>query len=138
MKTKRNILKAGLPVKASMLLMGTGQLLQKQWIKGMLYLTVLAAYVFYVVTGGIEDAIGFFTLGTQKADPWLGTPGDDSIMMLLKGLLFYIVTAIVIAIHIANVTDAYDSEVKIKAGVKLPGFLKSVGIFADKKFYIEL
>lgn len=136
MKIKRNFWKAGLPVKASMLIMGTGQLLQKQWIKGLLYLAVLLAYVFYAATGGIEDAIGFFTLGTQKADPWLGTPGDDSIMMLLKGLLFYIVTAIVIAVHVANAKDAYDSEVKLKAGVKLPGFFKSVGIFADKKFYI--
>ena len=136
MKTKRNFLKAGLPVKASMFIMGTGQFMQKQWIKGLLYLAVLLAYIFYIVTGGVDDAIGFFTLGTQKADPWLGTPGDDSIMMLLKGLLFYIVTAIVIFIHIANVKDAYDCEVKIKAGAKLPGFIKSVGIFADKKFYI--
>lgn len=136
MKKKRNLLKAGLPVKASMLVMGSGQLMQKQWIKGVIYLAVLAAYIWYLVTSGIEDAMGFFTLGTNKADPWLGTPGDDSIMMLLKGLLFYIVTALVVSIHIANVNDAYDSEVKIKAGAKLPGFLKSAAIFADRKFYI--
>lgn len=136
MKTKRNLLKAGLPVKASMLVMGTGQLMQKQWIKGVLYLAVLGAYIAYLVTGGVKDAIGFFTLGTQKADPWLGTPGDDSIMMLLKGLLFYIISVLVLALHIANVKDAYDCEEKLKAGVKLPGFIKAVGIFADKKFYI--
>lgn len=136
MKTKRNLLKAGLPVKASLLVMGTGQLMQKQWIKGLIYLSVLGGYIWYLVTNGITDAVGFFTLGTQKADPWLGTPGDDSIMMLLRGLLFYIVTALVIAVYIANVNDAYNSQMKINAGVKLPGFIKSVGIFADKKFYI--
>lgn len=136
MKEKRNLLKAGVSVKASMLVMGTGQLIQKQWIKSIIYFSVLGAYICYLVTGGIEDAIGFFTLGTKKADPWLGTPGDDSVMMLLKGLLCFIITAIVVAIHIANVKDAYDCEKKLKAGIKLPGFIKSVGIFADKKFYI--
>ncbi len=136
MKTKRNLLKAGIPVKASMLVMGTGQLMQKQWIKGLLYLACFVTYIFYLVTSGITDAIGFFTLGTQKADPWLGTPGDDSIMMLLKGLLFYIITALVLFIHVSNVHDAYDSEVKLKAGVKLPVFHKAVSIFADRKFHI--
>ena len=136
MKKKRNLFKAGSAVKLSMVIMGLGQLIQKQWIKGLVYLAVLGAYIGYLVTGGVQDAIGFFTLGTKKADPWLGTPGDDSIMMLLKGLLFYIITAIVVAIHIANIKDAYDSDEKLKAGIKLPGFIKSVGIFADKKFYI--
>lgn len=136
MKTKRNLLKAGISVKASMLVMGLGQLMQKQWIKGSMYLAVLASYIWYLINGGIDDAIGFFTLGTQKADPWLGTPGDDSIMMLLKGLLFYIITALIIGLHIANIKDAYDSDEKRKAGVTLPGFLKSVEIFADKKFYV--
>lgn len=136
MKKGRNLLKAGLPVKASMLVMGLGQLMQKQWIKGILYLAVLGTYIGYLVMGGVEDAIGFFTLGTQKADPWLGTPGDDSIMMLLKGLLFYIVTALVIGIHIANIWDAYHSQMKLKAGIQLPGFFKAVAIFADRKFYI--
>ena len=136
MKKKRNLFKAGPAVKLSMVIMGLGQLIQKQWIKGLVYLAVLGAYIGYLVTGGVQDAIGFFTLGTKKADPWLGTPGDDSIMMLLKGLLFYIITAIVVAIHIANIKDAYDSDEKLKAGIKLPGFIKSVGIFADKKFYI--
>lgn len=136
MKTKRNLLKAGIPVKASMLIMGLGQLMQKQWIKGLLYLACFVTYIFYLVTNGIDDAIGFFTLGTQKADPWLGTPGDDSIMMLLKGLLFYIITALVLFIHVSNVHDAYDSEVKLKAGAKLPPFYKAVSIFADKKFHI--
>lgn len=136
MNTKRNLLKAGIPVKASMLVMGTGQLMQKQWIKGLLYLSCFMTYIFYLVTSGMEDAIGFFTLGTKKADPWLGIEGDDSIMMLLKGLLFFIITAIVIFIHVSNVHDAYDSEVKLKAGVKLPTFYKAVGNFSDKKFHI--
>ncbi len=136
MKTKGNLFKAGPSVISSMVIMGSGQLMQKQWIKGIIYLAVLTAYIWYAVSGGVTDAIGFFTLGTKKADPWLGTPGDDSIMMLLRGLLFFIITGIVIVIYVANVKDAYTCAVKLKNGTMLPGFFKSVGIFADKKFHI--
>ena len=87
------------PVKASMCVMGTGQLLQKQWIKGILYLSCFIVYVTYLITSGVEDIIGFFTLGTVKGDEWLGIEGDDSIMMLLKGLLAFVITAFFIFIH---------------------------------------
>ncbi len=136
MKMKRNYWKAGVSVKLSMVVMGLGQLVQKQWIKGLIYLACFVAYIWYFVSGGMHDFVGFFTLGTQKADPWLGTPGDDSIMMLLKGVLFFIITGLVLVIYYSNIKDAYDSELKIKQGVVLPNFVKSVGIFADKKFHI--
>ncbi len=136
MKKKRNLLKASFPVKASMCVMGTGQLLQKQWIKGLLYLACFVCFVIYLVTNGINDIGGFFTLGTNKADPWLGTEGDDSIMMLLRGILAYILTAVFVGIHISNVRDAYESDCKLKQGAALPKFFKAVSVFFDKKFYI--
>lgn len=135
MKKRRNLLKSGISVKASMLLMGTGQIMQKQWIKGLLYLACFFTYLWYFITDGMTDFVGFFTLGTQKADPWLNIAGDDSIMMLLKGLLFFVITALVIFVHISNVHDAYDCEIKKKRGETLPGFLEAVRIFSDKKFY---
>lgn len=136
MKEKRKLLQASFPVKASMCVMGTGQLMQKQWIKGLLYLACFIGFVVYLATIGITDMIGFFTLGTNKADPWLGTEGDDSIMMLLRGILAYILTAVFVGVHISNVRDAYDSDCKLKKGVALPKFTKAVSIFLDKKFYI--
>ena len=136
MEKKRDLLHASFAVKASMCVMGTGQLLQKQWIKGLLYLGCFVAFALYLVTMGITDIAGFFTLGTNKADPWLGTEGDDSIMMLLRGILAYILTAAFIGIHISNVRDAYESDCKLKKGISLPNFSKAVSVFLDKKFYI--
>ena len=116
--------------------MGTGQLLQKQWVKGLLYLACFAAYIIYLAVMGVEDMIGFFTLGTVKGDEWLGIEGDDSIMMLLRGLLAFVITIFFIGIHKSNINDVRESDRKIKAGVALPGFKRACEIFFDKKFYI--
>ena len=124
------------PVKASMCIMGTGQLLQKQWVKGLLYLSCFAAYIIYLAVMGVEDIIGFFTLGTVKGDEWLGIEGDDSIMMLLRGLLAFGITIFFIGIHKSNINDVRESDSKIKAGAALPGFKKACSVFFDKKFYI--
>ncbi len=125
-----------LPVVASACIMGAGQLLQKQWIKGILYLSCFVAYVVYLITMGAEDIIGFFTLGTVKGDSWLGIKGDDSIIMMLRGLLAFAITAFFIGIHKSNVEDAKRSDRKIKANATLPGFKSACSLFFDKKFYI--
>lgn len=124
------------PVKASMCVMGTGQLFQKQWIKGILYLSCFVTYVVYLITSGVEDIIGFFTLGTIKGDEWLGIEGDDSIMMMLRGLLAFAISVLFIAIYKSNVNDVKECDRKIKAGIQLPSFRKACSTFFDKKFYI--
>ena len=135
-KKGERLMSRNIPVKASMLIMGTGQLLQKQWIKGILYLACFVSYIFYLVITGVEDFIGFFTLGTVRGDAWLGIEGDDSVMMLLRGLLSFVITVLFIGIHKSNINDVRRSAARQKAGLELPGFKKACGIFCDKKFYI--
>ena len=121
---------------ASSILMGAGQLLSKQWIKGFLYLTVFVSYLIYMIKFGVTDIIGFFTLGSVRGDAWLGIKGDDSIMMMLRGIFAYIISAIFVGLHMANVKDAKITSEKIKAGKKLPGFFEASRVFFDKKFYV--
>ena len=82
--------------KCSYVIMGLGQFLYGQRIKGMLYMAVLALYLWYLFTVGFGDMAGFFTLGTVEGDPWLGTKGDDSIIMMLRGILAYLILISVI------------------------------------------
>lgn len=135
-KKGERLMSRNIPVKASMLIMGTGQLLQKQWVKGILYLACFVSYIFYLVITGVEDFIGFFTLGTVRGDAWLGIEGDDSVMMLLKGLLSFVITALFIGIHKSNINDVRRCDARLRTGSELPGFKKACGIFCDKKFYI--
>lgn len=136
MSRKEILTHMSVPVKASLIIMGTGQLMYKQWIKGLLYLAVFVGTCFYMVTAGIHDMAGFFTLGTREADPWLGTEGDDSVIMLLRGLLAFIIIAAFVVIHRSNVRDILECDEKVRMGKKLPGFCKGVSVFLDKKFYL--
>ena len=133
---KKSLRKSSFPVKASALIMGSGQLMYKQWVKGLLYLLVFAATVVYMRLMGAEDIVGFFTLGTEEADPWLGTSGDDSVIMLLRGLLAFFIIIAFFAVHFSNIRDILEIDKKVRAGKPVPGFVKSVSIFMDRKFYI--
>ena len=123
-------------VKASMIVMGTGQLMYHQWVKGFLYLAVLIAAILYFILTGVSDVIGFFTLGTVEADPWLGTQGDDSVIMLLRGLFSFMVMIAVVLVYRSNVKDIVECDKKVHMGKELPVFGKAVSIFLDRKFYI--
>lgn len=123
-------------VKASMIVMGTGQLMYHQWIKGFLYLAVLIAAILYFILTGVSDVIGFFTLGTVEADPWLGIQGDDSVIMLLRGLFSFMVMIAVVLVYRSNVKDIVECDKKVHMGKELPAFGKAVSIFLDRKFYI--
>ena len=121
---------------ASRVLMGAGQLLAKQWIKGLLYLSLFGAYLVYMISTGVKDLIGFFTLGTVKGDAWLGIQGDDSIIMLLRGILMFLLTGLFVMVHLSNVRDAKTIAKKLNDGIDNPSFWKAVKIYADKKFYV--
>lgn len=136
MRQRKEVVSSSFPVKASMCIMGTGQLLQKQWVKGILYLSCFVAYIVYLASTGAKDIVGFFTLGTVKGDEWLGIKGDDSIMMLLRGLLAFVITALFIGIHKSNINDVRRSDQLIKSSTDLPGFRKACSIFFDRRFYI--
>lgn len=123
-------------MKISTYIIGVAQLRQKQIIKGLIYLGLSFAFIIYMINTGVTDVIGFFTLGTVKADPWLGTAGDDSIMMLLKGILAYIIIAAFIGVYISSIKDAKRCEELLAKGKTLPNFVTAFTIFLDKKFYV--
>lgn len=123
-------------VRASYILMGLGQLMYHQWVKGLLYMAVLAATVVYMITNGVQDIIGLFTLGTVKADPWLGTEGDDSILMMLKGLLAIVILAACFIVYKSNIRDIKETDAKIRKNILPEPFFKAVASFTDKKFHI--
>lgn len=136
MSRKEILTNLSVPVKASFVVMGIGQLMYKQWIKGLLYLAVFVGTCFYLLTAGIQDMAGFFTLGCTEADPWLGTVGDDSVIMLLRGLLAFIIIVGFFIIHRSNMHDILECDRQVRSGKELPDFGKAVSVFLDKKFYV--
>lgn len=129
------LLHGGKNVRASMCLMGLGQLLYGQIGKGLLYLSVLALAVFYFVQRGFADIAGLITLGTKEADTWLGIEGDNSVVMLLMGILSVIAALCLLVCYLSNVKDAYETQKICEKGGKPASFREDLKQFLDKKFY---
>ena len=127
--------KANGRVTASMLVMGLGQILYKQWAKGLLFLAVQLGYIYYLVTIGARDLFGFFTLGSVESNPWYGIEGDNSVVMLIMGVLAIIVTILYIAVYISNIKDVYATQKCVEAGGRPKRFREELAELLDVKFY---
>lgn len=127
--------KIGKNVIASTCLMGLGQLMYGQIGKGLLYLAVLACGVLYATLRGFSDLAGFFTLGTKEKDAWFGIEGDNSVVMLLMGILVIAAVILFISLYLSNIRDAYETQMLVERGGKPRTFLEDVKKLLDEKFY---
>ena len=123
-------------VKLSAILMGGGQICYGSIIKGLLFLITELSIIIYFVIRGWSDILGFFTLGTQKGDAWLGTTGDNSVVMLLMGIFAWIVAGTFIVLYRMNLKDAYAMQKRIEQGQKCLTFCQEISQLLDKKFYV--
>ncbi len=132
---KKLLSEASLKVTASMLVPGLGQLLYKRFTKGILFLLASAALIVYFIIRGAADIFGFFTLGDVEGNAWYGVEGDNSIIMLIMGILGVLAFVLYIAIYIANIKDAYSLQKLSEAGKPLPTFKDDIAVMFDKSFY---
>ncbi len=122
-------------VSASMVVMGLGQLLYKQWAKGIMFLFIQVMFIVYMVLMGATDLFGFFTLGSNESNAWYGIEGDNSVVMLIMGILSILVIILYIVIYIANIKDVYRTQCAVDTQKKPATFKQEVGALFDKSFY---
>lgn len=123
-------------VKLSMLVMGLGQLCYGQIVKGLFYLSAFGVILSYYIIRGFKDLIGFFTLGTTEENLWLGIPGDNSLTMLILGLLSIFILVIAVVLHITNVKDAIFTAKQVEKGIAPRKFKQTFNTIIDRKFHI--
>ena len=122
-------------VKASLCLMGLGQLMYHQYGKGIMYLLIEIAAVLFFAIIGFQWIVGFFTLGTVEADPWTGKEGDNSVIFLLLGIFAIILLILLVVMYISNVKDSYKTSQLVLDNKKIPKFKDELKDLLDKKFY---
>ena len=123
---------------ASACVMGLGQVLYGQYIKGLLYFLVFVGFLCYLTQYGFEAVEGLFTLGTQKADAWLGISGDNSILLLIMGILSFILILLFILCYRNNIKDVKQTAIRISQGKKALTWKEELAQLLDKKFYISV
>ena len=131
---RQTFLRSTWRVKLSAILMGGGQLLYGCVGKGLVFLLAQISVIAYFIRRGASDLVGFFTLGTQKADAWTGTAGDNSIIMLLMGILAWIVLILFLAVYVANLKDACRVEQTVLSGRLPDSFAKELASLLDSRF----
>lgn len=120
---------------ASMCVMGLGQLLYKQWAKGIMFLLLQILFIVYFVLTGATDLFGLFTLGQVEGNAWYGIEGDNSVVMLIMGVFAVLMIMLYIGIYVVNVKDAYAVQCA-KDTLKRPESFKSeLASLVDKNFY---
>ena len=124
-------------VRLSMLVMGLGQLCYGQIVKGLFYLACHAGLLTYFITRGFSDLAGFFTLGTNEENLWLGIPGDNSLTMLILGLFAIFILIFTVVLYVTNVKDAVFTARSREAGKPVHRFRQTLETAADGKFHIS-
>lgn len=123
-------------VKLSVLLMGAGQIAYGCIGKGLIFVITEILMLKYFFSKGFAGIKGFFTLGTQKADAWAGTAGDNSIVMLLMGIFAWFALAAFIYLYIVNLRDVCTIDDQAKKGKKIKNLKENLKELGDKKFYV--
>lgn len=132
--------------KTSYLFMGSGCMAKGQIIKGLLYFVLEIAYICYMVFFGSIYISKFGTLGTTATqvefDPTTGleisVPHDNSMLILLYGVLTIIITALFFFLYLSNIKATIKLEALKKAGKKPNTFIEDIKALLDDRFHVTL
>ncbi|MWC30839.1 sugar ABC transporter permease [Paenibacillus sp. MMS18-CY102] len=124
----------------SAVFMGLGQLYNRQYAKGISFIVVYAAAIYYAINNLGHALWGIATLGeTKQHMEKVGrltqrVPGDHSIFLMIEGLITIFVVLLVIYLFINNIRDAYSGGKLREEGKKLNTIRETFLFILDKKF----
>lgn len=149
--------------KLSYIIMGAGNMLHGQIVKGLIFLAVEVSYFAYMIFFGIGQLSKFYCNGvmipdegiiqdgvlgsvvtTEIADPndLFGVKqtvyGDNSMHILLFGVLTMLITIAFIAVYVVNTKSAYYTQELKAMGKKPVSFIKEIKMFFDERFHVTL
>lgn len=116
--------------KLSMLVMGFGNIMHKQAIKGLIFLAVEIVYIIFMVVTGFHCLAMLPSLGIlEQQEVWNEslqiyeyTQGDNSVLILLYGVATLMVTALMACVWVCALKSAYKAECLDREGKHLPTF----------------
>ena len=132
--------KGDIVTKLSFLIMGLGNIVHKQVVKGLMFLGVEVLYIWFMVTSGFYNLSMLPSLGWREQEKvwneqksvYEYTAGDQSLLLLLYGLATIFITVCFIAAWKEAVTSSYKSEVLAKNGKHLNTFKEDCKSLLDQ------
>lgn len=138
--------KGDILTKLSFFIMGLSNLLRGQIVKGFIFLFAELTYIYYMIGRGITDLAGLKTLGTKTQGMVMDEAqgifvlqaGDNSMLILLTGVVGLFVTALFLIVWRANIKAGYEAQVLKEKGKKLPTFIQDIYTYFDAKLHRTL
>ena len=135
-----SIIKNGdLSVKLSVIIFGLANLVHKQIVKGVIFLALEVAYIFFMVTSGVHNLGMLITLGTQQQGMRMNeatgiievVQGDNSMLILLWGVVTCVVTAAIICVWLVQLFSGAQACRLSGSGKKVPTLIDDIKALFD-------
>ena len=118
------ISKGAVETKLSILIMGLGNIVHKQAVKGLLYLAIEAIYFAFMAISGLHCLAMLPSLGTVKQEEiwnealqiYEYTQGDNSVLILLYGVATILITVLMFFFWREALRSAYKAECLDRVG----------------------
>ncbi|MFV0380067.1 MAG: carbohydrate ABC transporter permease [Anaerorhabdus sp.] len=138
--------KGDIYTRLSFIIMGSGSLFRKQFVRGFTYLAFQVLSIMYLVFSGFASIVGLKTLGTVEQGKvfdeargiYVYSQGDNSMLFLLFGVFAFFIIIALIMVYIMNINNAYENQKLVERGKKLPKFKDDIKLLLDSKFHISV
>lgn len=140
---KNALAKGDWATRLSVLIMGAGNVARGQVVKGILYFFVELAYIYWMINTGIHNLSMLPSLGdTAQEEIWNEAKGiyeyvagDNSLLILLYGVVTLFVTALFILIWRSAVCSAFKSQTLAASGKHLNTFVEDCKSLFDQNLH---
>lgn len=138
--------KGDLATKLSFFIMGSANLANKQWLKGIIFLASQVLFLFWLITNGISALSMLATLGTKEQglvmDDRLGIPvlqeGDNSMLLLLFGIAAILLCVVILILYVINLKSARNIYQLKQQQKKLPSTMDDLNSLLNERFHATL
>ena len=139
---KNAFVKGDIFTKLSAVVMGLGNIVRGQVVKGLLFLAVQAAYIIYMIKVGIGCLADLKLGGVNAEEIWDEAQGiyvythqDRTILFLLYGIVAIVITALFIVVWANSITSAYRAQCLKEEGKRPDSFKKEFKTLFDKNMH---
>ena len=117
--------------KLSFLIWGLSNVVRGQVVKGLIFLVIEIGYIVYMIKDGITNLANLVTLGTREQEMVLNeklgiyevVQGDNSMMILLYGVIALVVTFAVLVTGYVSIKSGEQARQLKLANKKVPGII---------------
>ena len=132
----------------SFLIMGFGQMVRGQFVKGGIYMLLQTAFTLFMLLLGGRYIVHLFSgdLGSRlSGEIWNEelqifekVKGDNSFLILLYGVASLVIIVLFLILWRANVRGSYENDMRIQKGEKVRTFKEDLRFALNERFHIPL